>query len=114
MRKVIDAGDDTLPPCRSFSQSHSHPFVPLIVFFPQLLSCLFQLLFLYDASFGPSCHYSSIPPHTAPFHFSISLQQFWSGPFLLCPVPGISLAPFCFGNITARKILLLLLFLNLR
>lgn len=33
MRKVIDAGDDTLPPCRSFSQSHSHPFVPLIVFF---------------------------------------------------------------------------------
>lgn len=33
MGKVIDAGDDTLPPCRSFSQSHSHPFVPLIVFF---------------------------------------------------------------------------------
>lgn len=86
----------------------------LLFFFPQLLSCLFQLLFLYDASFGPSCHYSSIPPDTAPFHFSISLQQFWSGPFLLCPVPGISLAPFCFGNITAQKLFLLLLFLNLR
>lgn len=84
MRKVIDAGDDTLPPCRSFSQSHSHPFVPLIVFSPSYYLVYFSSCFFMMHHLAHLVIILPSLPTLLPF---ISLFLYSnSGPVLFCCV----------------------------
>lgn len=114
MRKVIDAGDDTLPPCKSFSQSHSHPFVPLIVFFPPVIILSIS---------APVSLWCIIWPFLSSFfhpsrHCSLSFLYF-STAILVWSFSAVSSTGHFFGSVLlwqhhCTKDFLLLLFLNLR